>query len=155
MSNRGKRNRLTLQTRLRDAHVKGTGTRLEAHEVKRVIDALSTTPARAEAQDEGAEGERLAAKPLDWRKPTKRDRDEGGRENALWIAPGFGGEYAIQSDLENFIMWRIDDPYAFDTFPTVDAAKAHAEADWQKTIGRKLAAHPSPPPAADEDRVRK
>lgn len=61
MSNRGKRNRLTLQARLRDAHVKGTGTRLEAHEVKRVIDAFSnTTPARAEAQDEGATGEAVA-----------------------------------------------------------------------------------------------
>ncbi|MEJ8403837.1 hypothetical protein WKI27_00570 [Brevundimonas vesicularis] len=93
--------------------------------------------------------DRRAVKPLDWRKPTKRDRDEGGRESALWIALGLGGEYAIQADLQNFILWRIDDPFAFDTFPTVDAAKAHAEADWQKTIGRKLAVQSSPAPAAD------
>ena len=92
--------------------------------------------------DETAEKLR-AAKPLDWRKPTRHDRDEGGRDAAIWIAPGHGGEYAIHPDLKNFILWRIDDPYAFDTFPTVEAAKAHAEADWQKTISRKLAA-PSP-----------
>ena len=41
MSSVGKRNKLSLLTRLRDAHVKGTGTRLQHHEVKRVLDALA------------------------------------------------------------------------------------------------------------------
>ncbi|UTC28709.1 hypothetical protein MARCHEWKA_01960 [Brevundimonas phage vB_BpoS-Marchewka] len=77
--------------------------------------------------------------PLDWRKPSAFDRDNGHAESIL-IAPGFGGVYSIQPDLENFICWRIDDPFAFDTFPTLDAAKAHAEADWQQTAARKLAA---------------
>lgn len=141
-------NLVIAQTMSKDIRQKATD------EARSYLYDLRHTPARAEAQDEGAAGEGFAAKPLDWRKPTKRDRDEGGRDSALWIAPGFGGEYAIQSDLQNFILWRIDDPYAFDTFPTVDAAKAYAEADWQKTIGRKLTAYPSPTPAADDDRVR-
>lgn len=88
-------------------------------------------------------------KPLDWRKPTKRDLEEGGRDCALLIAPGLGGEYAIQADGKNFILWRVSDPYAFDTFPTVDAAKAYAEADWQEKIGRKLTA-PAQPDAGEE-----
>lgn len=119
------------------------------------IKALVEAPvaARAEALDKGAAGEPVA-KPLDWRKPTKRELEEGGRDCALWIAPGFAGEYAIQADGAGFILWRIDDPYAFDSFPTVDAAKAYAEADWQKTIGRKIAVRPSPP-AAQDDRLRK
>ena len=120
---------------------------LEDHDWRLVLSALRAQ--QAEIPEEGAAGLHLAAKPLDWRKPTKRDRDEGGREDALWIAPGCGGEYAIQSDLQNFILWRIDDTFAFDTFPTVEAAKAYAEADWQKKIGQKLAANPYPTPAAD------
>lgn len=103
-----------------------------------VIEPLFTHPAAPSAD------KLRIVKPLDWRKPTRRDRDEGGRDAAIWIAPGFGGEYAIQSDLENFILWRIDDPYAFDTFSTVKAAKAHAEADWQKTIRRKLSTPDAP-----------
>lgn len=124
-----------------------------ATEIERQRAALSAAEPAPVAQDEGAAGEPVA-KPLDWRKPTKRELEEGGRDCALWIAPGFGGEYAIQADGAGFILWRIDDPYAFDTFPTVEAAKAYAEADWQKTIGRKIAAHPSPPPAAQDDRLR-
>ena len=70
-------------------------------------------------------------RPLVWRKPTTLDRDNGHAESML-IAPGLGGVYSIQPDLENFICWRVDDPFAFDTFPTLEAAKAHAEADWQR-----------------------
>lgn len=83
------------------------------------------------------EGGAVEVKPLDWRKPSEFDRDNG-HENAELIASGFGGTYAIQRDLANVILWRVDDPFTFDTLPTIEAAKAHAEADWRQTISRKI-----------------
>lgn len=77
--------------------------------------------------------------PLDWRKPTLLDR-ENGHEHSVLIAPGHGGVYSIQPDRDNYILFRVDDPFAFDTFPSIEAAKAHAEADWQQTMSRKVAA---------------
>ncbi len=50
MSNVGKRGKLKLESRLRAALLKGTNTRLEHHEIERVIDALLKPPAREDAQ---------------------------------------------------------------------------------------------------------
>ena len=50
MSNVGKRGKLKLETRLRAALLNGTNTRLEHHEIERVIQALSKPQAREEAQ---------------------------------------------------------------------------------------------------------
>ena len=79
-----------------------------------------------------------AARPLKWRKPTEFDRDTFGHEGAEWLAEGIGGHYAIQADLARFILWRIEDPFAFDHYDTAEAAKAAAEAHWQASIRRVL-----------------
>lgn len=50
MSNVGRRGKLKLESRLRAALLNGTNTRLEHHEIKRVIDALLKPPAREDAQ---------------------------------------------------------------------------------------------------------
>gem|GEM_PF-4611153 len=50
MSNVGKRGKLKLETRLRAALLNGTNTRLEHHEIERVIQALSKPQAREGAQ---------------------------------------------------------------------------------------------------------
>lgn len=135
MSNRGKRNRLTLQTRLRDAHVKGTGTRLEAHEVKRVIDAFSnTTPARAEAQDEGAAGEPVAY----------------GADHQPWCQPGDQTDRAFRL--------RFEDPDMREMIWTGPDAEKEALAAYNQyapswnvyLFSGHPRAHPSPTPAADE-----
>ncbi len=94
------------------------------------------------------------AKGLDWQKPTSADQHEGFAECDL-IAPGIGGYYGIQKDGAGCILWRVEDPFAFDAFPTVEAAKAHAEAHWQEAISRKItSAHPAPSDPSATERMR-
>ncbi|USN13867.1 hypothetical protein KABACHOK_00300 [Brevundimonas phage vB_BpoS-Kabachok] len=79
-----------------------------------------------------------AVLPLDWRKPTESDVDLG-RTDCVLIADGLGGSYGIQKDVDKFILWDVVEWFSFETFDTIEAAQAHAEADWQKIMARKLA----------------
>ncbi|WP_303702849.1 hypothetical protein [Brevundimonas naejangsanensis] len=56
MSNVGKRGKLKLESRLRAALLNGTNTRLEHHEIERVIEALSKPQAREDAQPMWVDG---------------------------------------------------------------------------------------------------
>lgn len=51
MSNVGKRGRLSLEMRLRNALLNGTRTYLEHHEIERVIDALRAEKAATQPKD--------------------------------------------------------------------------------------------------------
>lgn len=66
MSNVGKRGKLSLETRLRDADLNGTNTRLQHHEIKRVREAIaSARKAPAEGAGELKNLHRLASQEAD------------------------------------------------------------------------------------------
>ncbi len=73
----------------------------------------------------------MAAKPLNWRKPTDNGSDFG-HEGDLLIADGIGGHYSITADqVVGFNLWWAADEFTFVACPTIEDAKAKAEADWQ------------------------
>ena len=77
--------------------------------------------------------EGVAAKPLDWRKPTETT----GHETCELIAPGLGGFYGLQRDADHWVVWQADDEYAFWKAETREAAIAKAESDWQRVFAAK------------------
>lgn len=101
-----------------------------ADDVPAILAALSTTPARAEAQDEGAAGEPVG--------------------DGMPIGEGFlyrttmTGERHIVHEATGFTIAKLPYDYRYTDNAT------------QKSLADKIVAlyaHPSPPPAADEDRV--
>lgn len=71
---------------------------------------------------------------LHWRKPSER---RGEPKDSICVAEGFGGQYAIQADLDKFIVWLDDDGFSFKTFSTVEKCKRYAECRFQHKV-RKL-----------------
>ncbi len=69
-----------------------------------------------------------AAKPLAWRRP-KDDGQDFGHEEAVYVADGIGGLYAIDSEA---LLWWAHDPFTWTKFGSIDEAKAAAERDWQE-----------------------
>lgn len=88
-------------------------------------------------------------RPLRWYKPTDHPCD---REDALWMAMGYGGRYSIQEDGGHYIVFMADDEFAFEQGESVDACKAIAERHWQSQIAA-LAEPASPPPAGEQGAV--
>lgn len=70
-------------------------------------------------------------RPLRWYKPTDHPCD---REDALWMAMGYGGRYSIQEDGGHYIVWMADDEFTFEQGESVDACKTIAERHWQSQI---------------------
>lgn len=110
-----------------------------ADDVPAILAALSTTPARAEAQDEGAAGELVAC----W----MDGAPSSFRAQECFIAKTTYGDRVV--------LRALPDEYAYD-FKTADETyiKRDKIAAWMPFPDSQYA-HPSPPPAADEDRVRK
>lgn len=110
-----------------------------ADDVPAILAALSTTPARAEAQDEGAAGELVAC----W----MDGAPSSFRAQEWFIAKTTYGDRVV--------LRALPDEYAYD-FKTADETyiKRDKIAAWMPFPDSQYA-HPSPPPAADEDRVRK
>ena len=92
--------------------------------------------------------EGVAAKPLDWRKPTETT----GHETCELIAPGLGGFYGLQRDADHWVVWQADDEYAFWKAETREAAIAKAESDWQRVFAAKALTprHEAPAEGAGE-----
>lgn len=74
-----------------------------------------------------------ALRSLRWYKPTDHPCD---REDAIWMAMGYGGRYAIEEYPDHFCLWMADDEFTFKVGDTVDACKAIAEQHWQDQIAQ-------------------
>lgn len=80
-------------------------------------------------------------KPLAWRKPTDHPQDD---EDALFVAAGLGGNYAIstrQMTRKSFdgstmghLLWDAEDNFSFTEHASVEDAKAAAQADFERRI---------------------
>lgn len=81
----------------------------------------------------------MQIKSLSWRKPTG-DGADFGLEDAVAVANGIGGKYSITKDSGQFLLWDSYDEFTFQNYPTLDEAKAAAEAHWQKSVQAVLVA---------------
>lgn len=75
----------------------------------------------------------MQIKPLRWRKPNDTGSDLG-HQDAVCIANGIGGKYSITRGSGDFLLWDCNDEFVFQNYPTLDEAKAAAEAHWQKSV---------------------
>lgn len=79
----------------------------------------------------------IAARALEWRVPTDHPMDLA--DSAILVADGIGGKYHIsgpelidrKTGAQGYLLWFAADEFVWKAFETIDAAKAHAETDWQ------------------------
>lgn len=68
---------------------------------------------------------------LEWRKPGDHPQD---MDDALLVANGFGGRYAIQEGIDMFLLWLDDDEFTFKSFSSIYKCKLYAECRFQKRV---------------------
>ena len=78
----------------------------------------------------------MSAKPLNWRKPQPFGNDFGN-EDKMFVADGIGGKYSIEKETDHFLLWDAFDTFIWTSHATLNAAKAAAEADWQKQFAAR------------------
>jgi len=142
-----------------------------------MTNSQDTTPARAEAQDEGAAGEFETAEAMAeaWSDQVEVQRmvETTSAVFAKWASPELLSRFrqqmmgVIQQAYIEGVAARVEavrekpeKPYRWMTvdksgFETIYAAKSRAETDLDAVEVTPLYAHPSPTPAADADGVRK
>lgn len=73
---------------------------------------------------------------LEWRKPGSHPCDD---EEAVEVADGFGGRYAIRPDADMFIVFLAEDEFAFKTFETIEKCRRYAECQFQHKLRQLFA----------------
>lgn len=74
---------------------------------------------------------KVRVKELQWRKPADHPQDNS---EALWVAPGLGGQYSITPEEQHFLLWDADDNFSWSPYPSIAAAKAAAQSDYERRI---------------------
>lgn len=79
----------------------------------------------------------MLVRPLAWREPTDHPQDH---DDALLVADGIGGRYSIADDeMGGFMVWWAHDCFSWTQYPTIEAAKAAVQEDFERRVRPLLA----------------
>ncbi len=90
---------------------------------------------------------RVRVKPLVWRTPDNDNPKDPDPDDNLFCADGIGGVYAIsrrQKTGPAYLLWPVEDPFAWEGYDTIEAAKSAAQADHTRRTIAVLEPEPSP-----------